>query len=217
LYSQRTKNKQQLAIIDAISQTQENERKRIATALHDSIGSALAGIRMQIENVFSDRYPSKSARQTVQLIDETANEVRRISHDLIPGVLLKLGLEDSLKDMINHIDNNTSIQTSYESFGMDKRLPSETEVKIFRICQELVQNALKHGKPDRLNLQITRHANELNIILEDNGQGFDKSSYSSDGIGMANMKHQVSTMKGNLQVESTKGQGTTVIIDIPFT
>lgn len=217
LYSQRTKNKQQLAIIDAISQTQENERKRIATALHDSIGSALAGIKIQIENVFSDRYPSKSTRKTVQLIDETANEVRRISHDLIPGVLLKLGLEDSLKDMINQIDNNTSIQASYESFGMDQRLPSESEVKIFRICQELVQNALKHGKPERLILQITRHANKLNIIIEDNGHGFNKSRVASDGIGMANMKHQVSSMKGNLQVESTKGQGTTVIIDIPVT
>ncbi len=215
LYMQRLKNKQQFALIDTIATTQEEERKRIAAALHDSIGSSLAGLKIQMENI-AGNFPSGKAHKLLNLLDETASEVRRISHGLIPGVLLKLGLVESLRDLMRNIDVNSSVKATFEAYGMDERLPSDEEVKIYRMCQELVQNAIKHGTPENLSLQLTKHPHLVNIIIEDDGSGFDMKSVNTDGFGFKNLRSQTDLVNGHLQIDSQPGRGTSVIINIPL-
>jgi len=214
LYMQRLKNKQQLALINTIATTQEEERKRIAAALHDSIGSSLAGLKIQMENI-AVNFTTHKTRNLISVLDETASEVRRISHGLIPGVLLKLGLVESLSDLMRNVDVNSSVQATFESYGIDERLPADVEVKIYRMCQELVQNALKHGQPQNLSLQLTKHPQLVNIIVEDDGSGFVVQNKDADGFGLKNLKAQIEQVRGDMQIDSHPGRGTLVTLNIP--
>ena len=216
LYMQRMRNRQQLNLIDAMAHTQETERRRIANALHDSIGSSLAGLKMQLESVLAENVSQTSSAGKMQsLIDETASEVRRISHDLIPGVLLKLGLDESLRDLIENIKTHSQVNATFFSYGLEERLPTELEVKIYRMSQELVQNAIKHGQPANLIFQLTKHPEIVNIIIEDDGPGFDSNNINNGGLGLKNLRLQIQKLNGDIQIDSKPGKGTSVILNLP--
>ncbi|MEH0158193.1 AAA family ATPase [Limibacter armeniacum] len=204
--------------IEQIILTQENERKRIAEDLHDSVGGMLSSVRMQFKN-FSNRIEGKGAEKyagAIDLLDRTCEEVRRLSHNMMPGALTKFGLVPALQDMAEQVMEATQIKINVYTWGMDdERLDSKKEVALYRICQELLQNMVKHAKATKADIQLMRHENALNLMFEDNGVGFDMST-KKKGIGLENIASRVNSMKGTLNVDSFPERGTTFIIDIPL-
>ncbi|MEM8762680.1 MAG: two-component regulator propeller domain-containing protein [Bacteroidota bacterium] len=213
---QRLKKEQlaQQRIIEVIADTQEQERQRISRDLHDSVGGQLVGIKQQLNSLSKD---VPQIAQSIVILDETYDEVRRISHNIMPGTLMKFGLAagiESISAMAR--SEKTNINTYFHE--IEGHFDKDYETNVFRIVQELMQNALKHGEPSNITIGLTKHEKELNILIEDDGQGFDTNNISqNEGNGLKNVRHRVERLMGKLFIYSTPGKGTEVNIELPIT
>ncbi|WP_137404979.1 AAA family ATPase [Echinicola rosea] len=197
-------------------QTQEDERQRIAGDLHDSLGSLLSTIKIQLQGLQSfTKSPSKSNLDTLNKMDEAIEEVRRIAHNMSPVSLRRFGLPSALQTLIEHINASGKMFGELQILGLSERLPEHTELTIYRICQELVQNTLKHAQASHLHLQLINHGDSINITIEDNGAGMDQQKTSS-GFGLLGIEAKVQMLKGTFNIESQLGKGFLAVIDIPL-
>ena len=211
---------QELKSMNAMIEGQEEERKRIAEDLHDRVGSILSTVKLYFNALDNkvDNYQEENRTQYVKatnLLDEAVQEVRRISHNLISGILMKFGLAPALKDLCETVDGTDKIKTNLFLHGLDERMETQTEISVYRIIQELISNTLKHAKASEIDIHVTRRDGNLNILVEDNGQGFDTRE-KHDGIGLKNIRSRVDKLNGSITIESIKNKGTTVNIDIPI-
>lgn len=214
LQSQEMKN------LDAMLEGQDNERKRIAADLHDRLGSILSTVKLHftsMEDKLSDLQKDNQDQyhKATALLDEATNEVRRISHDLSTGTIAKFGLIPALYELKNTLDSTKRIKVDILEAGMDERLDMNMEISIYRIIQELIANTLKHAQAKKVEIQLTKMEDNLNIIIQDDGIGFDTSK-ASEGIGIQNIKQRVSKAEGEIIFDSAKGVGTTVILEFPI-
>ncbi|MEO1054565.1 MAG: sensor histidine kinase [Bacteroidota bacterium] len=209
IYKQRSSNQKQNELLQAVTETQEKERIRVARDLHDSVGIMLTAVKHRLEQDTEDGQVNK-------LIDEAASEVRRISHNMMPGALLKYGLPSAIEQLLSDSELSANLKTQLYMYGMDDRLEMNLEIAIYRILQELIQNILKHAEANNITLQINRHDKNLNIIMEDDGIGIkEKLKALNSGIGLKNIRSRIETWKGKFSIESAGVKGTTVLIDIP--
>jgi len=205
----------------AILQGQDKERKRIASDLHDRLGSMLSAVKiyfnaLEEHKVNINEESDELYKKANLLLDEACDEVRNISHDLASDMLLNEGLVTALGKLRDTISKTNQISVYLFTFGMDSRLDIETEIAIYSIIQEMMGNVLKHSKATEVTMQINRHENIINIIVEDNGIGFDVNAVKAkDGIGLRNIESRVNNLKGYFTIDSGKGTGTTMIINIP--
>ncbi|GAA4833083.1 AAA family ATPase [Algivirga pacifica] len=211
---------QRIQHIGQINETQEAERKRIAQDLHDSIGGMLSSVRMRFKDFSKDITEERQQQylQVVGMLDQTFQEVRRISHNMMPGALIKFGLDSALQDYLEDLQIASELDVSYHVWGNDEenRLPAKMEMNLFRICQEITQNVIKHAKASKLSVQLMYHEESLNIIIEDNGVGFD-TSLEYKGIGIDNIMSRVKFLGGEVTIDSFLQKGTTFLLDIPIT
>ncbi|QDH79281.1 AAA family ATPase [Echinicola soli] len=197
-------------------QTQEDERKRIAGELHDSLGSLLSTIKIQLQGLQTlQSTPTKSQNDTLQKMDEAIEEVRRIAHNMSPVSLRRFGLPSALQTLVEQINASGKMRGELQILGMEERLPEQKELTIYRICQELVQNTLKHAHASHLHLQLINHGDSLNITVEDNGAGMDQQKISS-GFGLLGIAAKVQMLNGTFDIESQPGKGFLAVIDIPL-
>ena len=201
-------------------EVQESERKRIASDLHDRLGSMLSTVKLYFGSV--EEQIEKMKEQNKEhynkanlLLDEACEEVRKISHDLISGELLKFGLLPALTQLCKTIEGANKLKINLLFFGMDNRLDNSVEIPVYRIIQELINNILKHSKATDVTIQLNKTENNLNVVVEDNGIGFDIASVKN-GMGLKNIETRVNKFNGKLYVDSGKDKGTTTIIDITF-
>lgn len=200
-------------------QTQDNERKRIAGDLHDSLGSLLSTVKLRFNGLQEDfelKIPEKLSRfnDTIMMLDDAIHELRQISHNMLPVSLSRFGLNAALETFVEQINASQQLDTQLRILGLDRRLPEEREVAIYRICQELVQNVIKHANASSLSIQIIDHKDTLNIIVEDNGQGMQKKDITR-GFGFSTIQSKVNLLKGSFAIESQPGKGTMVLVDVP--
>lgn len=223
LHDQRVNDlmrQQELRSMDAMMQGQERERERVAKDLHDRLGSMLSAIKLQF-SALESRIVQMEAGQREQynrvfnLLDDAVSEVRRISHDMVRGTLARFGLEGALNDLRDALEVPGKLKVEMNTFGLDKRLEPKLEVAIYRMVQEMVSNALKHAHPDQLSVQVTRSVSAVNLIVEDNGRGFDPNS-AREGMGMGNIRARAAEFNGVVNVDSRPGRGTSISIDIPM-
>ena len=207
----------ELERVTALMEGQEKERTRIARELHDGLGSLLATVKHHYQNVEdkldtgNDQFESAN-----KLLDDACVEVRRISHDMASNVLSKFGLVAALQDYAETISASGAIKLNLKVSGVNDRLDNSTEIHLFRIVQELVNNVLKHAKASSANILLTAHKKSLNIIVEDDGIGFNKDDADQkNGMGLSNLRARVTHLKGQLDIDTHTGQGTTVVIDVP--
>ena len=152
-----------------------------------------------------------------ELLDLAASEVRMISHDLMSGVLVKFGLIPALEDLSSKINETGEIQMHLMTDNMNGSLDGEQELQVYRIVQELIGNTLKHAKASEINIQLNEYEESVNLMVEDDGVGFDPLKLRKEtGIGLENLKARVAKLGGNLNIDSGKGAGTTILIDIPI-
>lgn len=207
--------------INAMVEGQEKERLRLAGELHDNLGSTLATVKMQVENLERNLEkvddPKGLLSKTNTLINEAYQKVRRISHERNSGVMAKEGLLPAVQKLAKQISSSGPLQIEVQDFGLENRLSNHLEITIFRIIQELTTNIVKHAQATEASISLTQHDNELNIIVEDNGKGFKVGKLEQkDGMGLGSIERRVEHLEGSMEVDSTLGKGTNIIIDIPL-
>ncbi len=197
-----------------IIEAEEKERTRIAKDLHDSLGQMLAALKMNLNSISGNSAENSQFTKTKQILDDTIIEMRSISHAMMPESLVKNGLAKALMDISNHVEKNqTVVNVNVENWtGWN----STGEYVLYRIVQELLNNTLKHAQAKNVNIELNQFDDEINLIYEDDGKGFDMSSIKSDGIGLQNMNNRISSINGHIEFDSKPGSGTTAIISVPL-
>ena len=209
------KQEQDIALLKALVTGEERERSRVARELHDGLGGILAAAQMHLSTLETAQVNDlNKLKQSEKLVATAAEETRRIAHNMLPETLLRLGLDEALKEYSRTITDSKLLQVEYESMGMDERVDASAELAIYRVIQELVNNIIKHAKATHSFIQLHRHNNVLSITIEDDGQGFDTKSQQKDGIGLANIKSRINYLNGSVNIKSDKEKGTSVYIEI---
>jgi two-component system, NarL family, sensor kinase len=200
----------------AVLEAEEKERERIARDLHDGVGQVLSAARINLDNYHNTADPS-ALSTSLALIDEAVNEVRSVSHQMIPNTLLKAGFANAARDFLNKISSKNGLSVSFITHGLEINIPSAVETVLYRVLQESVSNIIKHANATKITIQVTADPHEVSMIVEDNGRGFDINIPSlSDGIGLKNIKSRVAYLNGEVLFDSSPSNGTTITVDIPL-
>ena len=207
---------QELASIDAMIEGQEKERQRIANDLHDDLGGMMATVKLHF-NTLKDKPSPKLYDKTNALLDEAYQKIRTIAHAKNSGVIAKEGLLKSVRDMAQKVSAPGKIDIEVIDHGLENRLENSLELSIFRMIQELITNVIKHANATEASIHLTQHDNSLNIMIEDNGKGFNARQVTKQkGMGLSSIDKRVDHLNGKLEIDSEIGRGTNIIIDIPI-
>ena len=205
-----------LLATQSILKGQEEERSRLAKDLHDGLGGLLSGVKLQLGamkgNLILSEEHGRIFNNALGKLDESISEMRRVAHNMMPEALMKLGLQQALQDYCDGLSASQPFTINGEFHGLENRMESATEVVVYRIVQELLNNAVKHSGATTILAQVMRQDNNLTITVEDNGKGFNKESILQ-GTGLKNIRSRVDYLKGQLDIQSTPGKGTSVHID----
>ncbi len=214
------KQKQQFIAMRAMLEGQEKERARIARDLHDGLGNLLSTVKVTVGNlglaghVTSDKELFNSANT---LIDAACQEVRKISHEMMPQALERLGLNRALEDLVQTNDQTHGFRALFNVYGEEKELDDATEMMLFRITQELLNNIIKYAKAKEVNIQLTYGDDWLNLTVEDDGIGFDTESVrAKEGMGLRSIAFRTAHIGGQYEIESQPGKGTMASINVPL-
>lgn len=221
---QRNKRKTQARIAQekergfkAIIEAQEQERGKIARELHDGVVQQIGSVILKSRNLFKqkDIAEDKEAIEVLQSLENSTNELRTISHQMMPRALKELGIIAALQDLLEGSLAYSKINFSLEHFNIDQRLPEKIEVTIYRITQELINNIVKHSRANQVSVQLFKNNNAVILIVEDNGIGFSPKD-KKKGIGLLNIASRLDMVKGDVNFEPSPNSGTLVTVNIPL-
>lgn len=206
--------------LEAVFEATEAERKRIAKDLHDSVGQQLGGLKMAWQNIqfqLATKVPEQeqNLKKLSSILDDTAAEVRSISHQMMPKVLQEEGIIPAISDMLEKVFRHSNVSYNFEHHGLESRLEEKIEIGLYRICQELVSNIIKHAAADQVSVQLFKNAKMLVLLVEDNGKGFVYDKKKQGGIGLMNINSRVETIHGDFNLEPSPLSGTLATIRIP--
>jgi len=208
----------QLVAVDSLLQGQEEERSRLAKDLHDGLGGLLSGVKFSLSNMKDNLIitPDNMTvfERSLDMLDTSIRELRRVAHNMMPEMLTKFGLDEALKEYCNTINTTNLLEVKYQSLGMDTRIEKSSEIIIYRIIQELLNNIMKHAAATTAMVQLVKEEGRLSIIVEDNGKGFDIAlPKDNKGAGLTSIQSRVDYLKGRLDIHSEAGKGTLVNIE----
>ena len=208
---------QQVVSLQSMINGQETERTRIAKDLHDGLGGLFSTVKMYFSTLQHDTPALKENdlfQKSYSIVDTASVEVRRIAHNMMPEVLMKLGLTNAVKDLCDNISAGKLLAVSLELHGMNKRLNPTTEIMLFRIIQELLNNIIKHAQATEAIIQFIRENERLSVVVEDNGRGFaTQEADEQNHAGIATIQSRVNYLNGKMSIDSQKNVGTTVMMD----
>ncbi len=200
--------------LSAIIQAQEEERKRIAKDLHDGIVQQLGGLKLGLQKIFTD-IETEESQKVMAVLDVSTEELRALSHKMMPRSLSELGLIPAISDMLDNSLGNTKIKYQFEHFGIKDRMKEAVEIAIYRISQELVNNVIKHSNANKVSIQLFKNSNDIILIVEDNGRGMLQSD-QKEGIGLMNIASRLDSLKGKVNFAPSPESGTLATIRIPL-
>jgi signal transduction histidine kinase len=195
----------------------ENERKRIAADLHDSMGPLLSTIKLNIHSIaVADDRDQQVIAKSSGYIDEVIRGLRQISHNLLPATLERKGLTEVLREFIRQLSDKQPLEIKFHTAGQIN-IPPEKQIHIFRIIQEITHNTLKHAQATQLQIALTRENGFYLVLIRENGIGFDvkKARTESSGLGMKSLAIRTDILGGSLSIDSVPGQGTNYFVKIP--
>lgn len=197
---------------------QENERKRIATDLHDSIGPLLSAVKLNINSIEA-LYPADKevVAKSGKYLDEIIGSMRQISYNLLPNTLERKGLAEAIKEFIAQISHKNTVAIQFFTIK-DVKVPKEIEIHIFRMVQEIIHNTIKHSGAKALQIALSEKDGNLLLLAKDDGKGFDVNSQKAitPGLGLKSLESRVDILNGVISLESQPGQGTNYFIRIPL-
>lgn len=197
---------------------EEKERKRIAQDLHDGLGVLLSVTRMHFSQIASASAEIKPLiDKAAKFLEQASGDVRRISHNMMPGLLTKLGLFEALEDLLEKITDSDKIEAVCEISGNKERLPENKEIMLYRVVQEMVNNTVKYAEATKIDLQIEILSDQVILRYADNGKGFKADdSLMKESMGLQSIKSRVSFLDGKIQLDSAPGKGTRYNVEIPL-
>lgn len=210
----------QLTAAEAVLKGEEQERSRLAKDLHDGLGGMLSGIKYSLNNMKGNLImtPENATafERSLDMLDSSIKEMRRVAHNMMPEALVKFGLDTALRDFCSDINQSGKINITYQSYGLEnKEIEQNQSITLYRIVQELVNNALKHSGANEMLVQLSHTDSKLSITVEDNGKGFDTQILDEmRGMGWSNIQSRVDFLKGTLDVHSDKNSGTSILIEV---
>jgi two-component system, NarL family, sensor kinase len=180
------------------------------------MGGLLSGIKLTLNSV-ADKVPEKNTllfNKANNQLDNAIREMRRVAHNMMPEALLKFGLGEAIQDYCDGINESNVVKMKYTQIGSLQGLTQSAEIVLYRIVQELTNNALKHAAAKNIFIQITKHPRGITVTVEDDGKGFDIAAVST-GDGLKNVQSRIDYLKGSCDIKSDKGNGTSINIEIP--
>jgi signal transduction histidine kinase len=213
------KERARLLLVDGIVQAQEEERKTIARELHDHLGQSLTGLLLTIQSrVPAQQMPDDVRQDLVTQIRRLSSEMHRLAWGMRPPILDDYGLDSALSSYLDDIAKSSGLQTDYQYTCPEPlgRLPARVEVTLYRVVQEAITNVLRHARANRASVVVLRQHQEVTLVVEDDGQGFDPARVPDNRLGLRGIKERVSLLGGVCTVESKPGGGTTVWVKIPM-
>jgi signal transduction histidine kinase len=213
-------NQKQNELLNTIVSVQDSERKRIAQDLHDGLGSILSTAKLKLSSVDIGSLSLddlKKYKSSLELLDEAAQELRNVSHNIMPASLSRLGLPSALQNLFENISAFSGLTIDFKAYGFEERIDENTEISLYRVILELINNIVKHARANKATVQLVRHADYINVTVEDNGQGFNfkEAIHTHAGMGLSNIASRLDYLKGKMDVDSAFGRGTTIVIDVP--
>jgi signal transduction histidine kinase len=205
----RLEEEKKLLAARSIVEGQEEERKRIAEELHDGLGVLLSSAKMHFTTLKVNIPENKALiDKATKLIDEATGDVRRISHNMMPGILTRFGLLEAIQDLIEQVDDMEGIHAEVNIHGEERRLKENTEIMLYRVIQEMVNNTLKHAEAKNIRLEIELHAERMTVDYKDDGKGFDaEEKIKAKSIGLTSIQSRVKFLGGDLTIHSMPGTG----------
>lgn len=221
-YYKQNQLKQRNMAMQAIIATEESERRRIAQDLHDSVSQLMSAAKINLAVIGSELpFVNEDQRvrfeKVISLVDYGFKEVRTISHNMMPWALHKTGLAQVIKQFIENIKND-NIVINFFNRGVDSPFDDTTEIILYRVLQESVNNVMKHAHADRLDISLIKSEESISLTIEDNGKGFDATNPDIfNGMGLNNLKSRINFLKGKVEFDSQINRGTLVSVYIPLT
>jgi len=207
-------------MMEAALESQENERRRVANDLHDSIGGMLSTIRVGLTTLAKSMTDPESIEQPKRMLDDTIVSIRRISLDLMPSTLEKFGLVQAIKELCERFHVASLLPVVFHDRGELRPMDKKRELMVFRVAQELVNNAVKHSGATVINVTI-RGTDTLEMIVEDDGDGFDVElqrtlAHSGKGLGLFTIENRARLLNANLEFGNSAGKGTRITMTMPL-
>ncbi|NLV18299.1 MAG: sensor histidine kinase [Bacteroidetes bacterium] len=211
---QRTERK----VLNAIINTEENERRRFANDLHDGLGPILSTIKMSLSSLaprINDPSGTTILNNTSHLINEAIFTIKEVSDNLSPHVLTNFGLASAINAFTTKINQTKAVEVDFKSNMQNTRIEKDKEVVLYRAACELINNAIRHSGASRIEIELNKHEKFITLHFYDNGRGFETSSLGREdnkGLGLSNIQTRVKTVEGVFVLESTPGKGTSALI-----
>lgn len=197
---------------------QELERQRLSRELHDGLGQMLIALKLKMENIGSDEQcdSSELVKEVKHSFNNTIDEVRRMSNNLMPAVLYEFGIFTALRNLIEDVSDHTRIKTKFYAEGRFDDLDELTKTYIYRIAQEAINNAVKHASPKNISLEIIRIEDDIQMNIADDGCGMKEGiGTHATGNGIYNMKERTTLLRGNFDIRDNESGGTMISVIIP--
>ncbi|WP_276876547.1 ATP-binding protein [Chryseobacterium joostei] len=210
------KQKEELSLTKAILDGEERERERIARDLHDGLGGMLAGVKINFSTWSANHLDAEKDKEFYKILgqlDNSVSELRHVARNLMPESLLNFGLETAINDLCEFYKRK-DLEIDFQAINIEKNLPLNIQLNIYRIVQELLANAIKHAEAANILLQCSQSGKNFFITIEDNGKGFENNAeQKTKSMGLRNLKNRVDYLKGNMEI-SSDNQGTTINIQL---
>lgn len=197
---------------------QEIERRRLAKEIHDGIGPSMSTLRLHVDAIkrrAADAQTKEDLDHLSSLISEIASEIRQVSHDLMPSSLVDFGVVTALANYAKRIARTGEVDVTYTSTIADRYLTRQHELNIYRIVQELVNNALKYSTCTTIRISLTEDHDKLTIIVADDGSGMDMTTQAL-GNGLSNLNSRIASLQGSIDIQSAAGKGLCATIQLPI-
>lgn len=217
---QDSENRRQIEVLDSLIKGEENERTRIARDLHDGLGGLLSGVKMSVTALKKDLQLSGGQDQILNnslvMLENATGEMRNIARNMMPDALLRFGLEKALSDYCYSVSSKSGTSIHFSCRKLDLPAGHPACIPVYRIIQELVNNALKHSQAEQIIVQLSQNENILLVETEDNGIGFDpQEAGNKKGSGFNNLRNRIHYLKGKIEIQSSPGKGSSFYLEIP--
>ena len=208
-----------LELTQAIIDGEEMERIRLAKELHDGIGGLMSMIKLQFTNFKKSHVEiqqNPEYNSALDLLNTASQDIRKISHALMPSALERLGLIDATEQFCTQMQQSANIEIDFQHYNLEARLPQKMELLVYRMIQELLNNIIKYADAKEVLVQLTKNEKLISLTVEDDGKGFDISTIKNkDGIGLLSMQNRINLLCGKMDIDSAIGKGSSIHIELP--
>lgn len=207
-------------LLTTIIQTEEQERFRVSKELHDGLGPLLSTMKLSISSLIKiekDPVSQEILENTGQIVQDALKTIKDVSNNLSPHILTNFGIEKAVNNFANRVNESSLLQIGVVSNLGDQRFDVNTEIILYRVICELINNTLKHASASRVMIDLRFQQKKIHVVYTDDGIGFDTTTVleKTTGMGLSNMRSRINSLNGSIDIQSDKDEGVIVNIEIP--